>query len=656
MSDPERSLDLRQIAPMTPDAANSRRPNSMLARAQGVALAVLLAAMPAVAQEQAGAEGGQATLIRHGIPTFPGGELKYGPDFEHLDYVNPEAPKGGEMSEWAFGGFDNWNPYTINGRAGALSSAPHESLLTGVSDEIGTDYGLLAESMEYPEDRSWVIFTLREGTEFSDGSPLTTEDVMFSYELFREKGLPSYREILAASVESAEVIDDRRIKFTFMPEKEKRDLIQMVGGLSIFSKAQYEANRMDLEEPQTTPWLGSGPYVVDLSRSEMGKTVVVTRNPDYWGEDLSINRGRNNFDALRVEYFADYAVALEGFKAGAYLFRNEASSKDWATGYEFPAVKNGWVVKRELAHGRIATGQSFVYNLRRTQLQDPRVREAIGLMFNFEWSNEKLFYGIYSRVSSFWENTDLAATGLPSEAELALLEPLRADIPEEVFTEEPFSEPTSDPNSATDRRNLRRANKLLDEAGWSEFNNAGLRVKDGKTLRVEFLNDSQTFDRVINPFVENLRAAGIDAVHQRVDNASATERERPPSYDFDIVTAFLQTGYIPGDGLKQYFGGETADTSTFNKMGLKNAAVDSLIESVKAAQTEEELRVATSALDRVLRALKFRTGQWHKAADTVAYYDIFEHPEELPPYALGNMDFWWYNAEKAETLKAAGAF
>ncbi|MFY0633934.1 MAG: ABC transporter substrate-binding protein [Vannielia sp.] len=628
-------------------AALDVKRRGLLAMGAGLGLALILAALPALAQD---------TITRHGITTFPGGELKYGPDYAHLDYVNPDAPKGGEISEWAFGGFDNWNPYTINGRAAALASAPHESLLVGTADEIGSEYGLLAESLEYPEDRSWVIFTLREGITFSDGSPLTAEDVEFSYELFREKGLPSYREILSASVESAEVIDARHIKFTFTAEKEKRDLIQMVGGLAIFSRAQYEAEKMDLEEPQNTPWIGSGPYVVDLSRSELGKTVVVTRNPDYWGEDLPINIGRNNFDAMRIEYFADYAVALEGFKGGAYQFRNEASSKDWATGYDFPAVEKGWVVKRELEHGRLAPGQSFIYNLRRPQLQDARVREAIGLMFNFEWSNEKLFYGIYSRVNSFWENTDLAATGLPSEAELALLEPLRADIPEAVFTEEPFTEATSDPGSATDRRNLRKANRLLDEAGWSEFNSSGLRVKDGQTLRIEFLNDSQTFDRVINPFVENLRAAGIDAVHQRVDNASATERERPPSYDFDIVTGFLQTGYIPGDGLKQYFGGETADTSTFNKMGLNNPAVDSLIESVKAANNEEELRVAISALDRVLRALKFRTGQWHKAADTVAYYDIYEHPDPLPPYALGELDFWWYNAEKAEKLKAAGAF
>ena len=639
-------MHARRSAPSVARAAALPARRDLRLWGLGLFAGIALAALPALAQD---------TITRHGITTFTGGDLKYAEDFEHLDYVNPDAPKGGEMSVWAFGGFDNFNPYTINGRSAALASAPHESLLTTTADVVGEEYGLLAESLEYPEDKSWVIFTLREGTSFSDGTPLTAEDVVFSFETFREKGLPSYRRVLGESVTSAEALDDRRVRFAFAEDKPKRDLIQMVGGLAVLSKAQYEAEDMDLEESQTTPWIGSGPYVVDMERTEMGKTAVITRNPDYWGEDLPINRGRNNFDAIRVEYFADYSVALEGFKGGAYHFRNEASSKDWATSYNFPAVEAGHVKKVELEHGRIAPGQSFIFNLRRPQLQDPKVREAISLMFNFEWSNEKLFYGIYDRVDSFWENTDLAATGLPSEAELELLEPLRDQVPESVFTEEPYVQPTSKPGSAMDRSNLRKANRLLDEAGWSEFNNQGLRVKDGRTLQVEFLNDSQTFDRVINPFVENLRAAGIDAVHQRVDNASAENRERPPNYDFDLVTGFLQTGYIPGDNLKQYFGGDTADSSVFNKMGLNHPAVDALIEHVKEAESDEELRVAVSALDRVMRALKFRIGQWHKAADTVAYYDMYEHPDPLPPYALGNLDFWWYNAEKAEALRAAGA-
>ncbi|MDV7143648.1 extracellular solute-binding protein [Tropicimonas sp. TH_r6] len=600
--------------------------------------------LAASALAQAAPEG---WISSHGISTFPG-ELKYPADFAHLDYVNPDAPKGGEMSVWAFGGYDSMNPYSIKGRSERLASAPYESLLESVADVIGDEYGLLAETIEYPEDRSEVIFTLREEVRFSDGSPLTAEDVLFSYELFREKGLPSFRAVLQTQVERAEVLDERRIHFTFPEDQPKRDLIQTVGGLPIFSKAHYEANGLDLEENSMTPFLGSGPYVPD--QLDVGKRSVYKRNPDYWGKDLPQNVGRHNFDSLRLEYFGDYVAAFEGFKAGAYHFRNEASSKTWATGYDFPSLTNGHVIKAELHDGTIATGQSFVMNLRRPQFQDPKVREAIGLLFNFEWSNDQLFYGLYERVNSFWENSDLAATGLPSEAELALLEPLADKLPEGVLDAEPPVGAVSGERQL-DRGNLRKALKLLDEAGW-EIGKDGMRIKDGKTLKVEFLNDSQTFDRVINPYVENLRRAGIDASHNRVDQAEATNRER--SYDFDIMTDQFPMGYIPGAGLKQYFGSETADSSVFNSMGLKSEAVDSLVETIIAAETQEELETGVKALDRVLRAERFWIPQWYKDKHTVAYFDMFEHPDPLPPFALGNLDFWWYNAEKAEKLKAAG--
>lgn len=604
----------------------------------------LMAALSGAAFAQEVPEG---WISAHGISTFPG-ELKYGPGFAHLDYVNAQAPKGGEISVWAFGGYDSMNPYTIKGRGERLSSAPYESLLEGVADEIGSAYGLLAERIDYPEDRSEVIFTLREGARFSDGSPVTTEDVLFSYELFRTKGLPSFRAVLQAQVASAEVLDDRRIRFVFVADQPKRDLIQSVGGLPVFSKAHYEANGLDLEENSMTPFLGSGPYVPAVL--DVGKRASYTRNPDYWGRELPQNVGRHNFDTIRVEYFADYNVAFEGFKGGTYTFRDEASSKSWATSYDFPAVQNGQVIRAELTDGTIATGQSFVMNLRRPQFQDPLVREAIGLLFNFEWSNDQLFYGLYARVNSFWENSDLAAEGLPSEAELALLTPLADKLPEGVLDQPAVMAPTSGERQL-DRGNLRRALALLDEAGWV-VGADGMRVKDGQKLRVEFLNDSQTFDRVINPYVENLRRAGIDAVHSRVDQAEATNRER--AFDFDIITDQFPMSYIPGAGLKQYFGSQTADTSVFNSMGLKSEAVDSLIETIIAAENQEDLHVAVRALDRVLRAWRFWVPQWYKNTHTVAYYDMYEHPDPLPPYDLGNLDFWWYNAEKAEKLKAAG--
>ncbi|MEK9854208.1 MAG: extracellular solute-binding protein, partial [Rhodobiaceae bacterium] len=447
-------------------------------------------------------------ITSHGISTF--GELKYSADFPHLDYVNPDAPKGGEISVWGFGSFDSMHPYTTKGRAGQLSSMFFESLLEGTADEADAVYGLVAESLEYPADRSHVIFNMRPEARFSDGSPLTAADVVFSYETLRDKGLPSFRAVIQKQIESAEALGPHRVKFTFKKGIPTRDLPQTAGGLPIFSKAWYEATGADFEDSTLTPGLGSGPYVLDSL--DVGQQIVYRRNPDYWGKDLPINRGRHNFDRIRIEYFADYNSAFEGFKAGTYTYRTEASSKIWATGYDFPAIDKGWAVKDTPPDGTLASGQSFIFNLRREKFQDIRVREAIGLMFNFEWSNKTLFYGIYARINSFWENSHLKASGQPGEGELALLRPIADILPDGVLDSEVVMAPTSSERQL-DRRNLRRASALLDGAGW-QVGDDGMRRNDaGETLKVEILNDSQAFDRVINPYVENLRALGVDAVH-----------------------------------------------------------------------------------------------------------------------------------------------
>lgn len=593
------------------------------------------------------------TVIKaHGISTF--GDLKYPADFPHLDYVNPDAPKGGEISEWAFGGFDSMNPFSVKGRAGALSSAALETVLVGTADEIGASYCLLCETLEYPEDRSWVIFNLRPEARFSDGSPLTAEDVLFSYETFLAKGLTDFRTVLAEKVEKAEVLGPHQIRFTFKPGIPTRDLPQDLGGLPVMSKAHYIANGLDLEESTLTPLLGSGPYVLD--RMEVGQTLVYRRNPDYWGKDLPITRGTGNFDTIRIEYFADSAAAFEAFKSGTYTFRNENSSKSWATSYDFPAVQAGHVVKAELPSGDKASGQAFILNLRREKFQDPRVREAIGLMFNFEWSNQTLFYGLYSRVHSIWENSWLAAEGAPSPEEVAILKPLVDEglLPDSILADPVVMAPSSGERQL-DRQNLRKASALLDAAGWTVGQDGMRRNAKGETLKVEFLNDDQAFDRVINPFVENLRALGVDALMTKVDSAQMEVRTRNPAYDFDIVTGSARSSYFSGSELKQYFGSATADVSVFNLMGLKSPAADRVIEVVLQAQTKDELTAATKALDRVLRAERFWVPQWYKDKHTVAYFDMYQHPETLPPYALGELDFWWYDAEKAAALKAAGA-
>ena len=595
------------------------------------------------------AYGDNHIIKSHGISTF--GELKYNSDFQHLDYVNPNAPKGGEVSIWAFGSFDSMHPYTTKGRSGSLSSIFFESLLTGTSDEIGSSYGLVAKSMEYPKDRSWVIFNMRPEAKFSDNTPLTAEDVMFSYKLLQEKGLPSFRAVIEKEIDTVEILGKHKIKFTFKKGIPTRDLPASAGSLPIFSKNYYEKSGADFEASTLTPGIGSGPYILD--NLDVGQTINYKRNPEYWGANLPINIGRNNFDKIRVEYFADYNSAFEGFKGGSYTFRTEYMSKLWATGYDFPAIEKKWVTKKLLPSGDMAPGQSFIINLRKDKFKDIRVRKAIGLMFNFEWSNKTLFYDLYARINSFWENSDMAATGKPSKDELIILNSLKNTLPSGIIDSD-VAEVSVSSTKQLDRKNLRMASKLLDDAGW-EVGDDGLRKnKNGATLDIEILNDSQAFTRIIEPFIENLKSLGVNAVHTKIDNAQMTERER--SFDFDIVTGNFPMSFTPGSGLKQYFGSETADVSIFNKAGIKSEVIDELIEVVMAAKTRDELKVAVKTLDRVLRSYYFWIPQWFKDVHTVAYYDYYEHPENLPPYDMGLLDFWWINNEKYNELKNEGAF
>ena len=595
------------------------------------------------------AYGDNHIIKSHGISTF--GELKYNSDFQHLDYVNPNAPKGGEVSIWAFGSFDSMHPYTTKGRSGSLSSIFFESLLTGTSDEIGSAYGLVAKSMEYPKDRSWVIFNMRPEAKFSDNTPLTAEDVMFSYKLLQEKGLPSFRAVIEKEIDTVEILGKHKIKFTFKKGIPTRDLPASAGSLPIFSKNYYEKSGADFEASTLTPGIGSGPYILD--NLDVGQTINYKRNPEYWGANLPINIGRNNFDKIRVEYFADYNSAFEGFKGGSYTFRTEYMSKLWATGYDFPAIDKKWVTKKLLPSGDMAPGQSFIINLRKDKFKDIKVRKAIGLMFNFEWSNKTLFYDLYARINSFWENSDMAATGKPSQDELIILNSLKNTLPSGIIDSD-VAEVSVSSTKQLDRKNLRMASKLLDDAGW-EVGDDGLRKnKNGATLDIEILNDSQAFTRIIEPFIENLKSLGVNAVHTKIDNAQMTERER--SFDFDIVTGNFPMSFTPGSGLKQYFGSETADVSIFNKAGIKSEVIDELIEVVMAAKTRDELKVAVKTLDRVLRSYYFWIPQWFKDVHTVAYYDYYEHPENLPPYDMGLLDFWWINNEKYNELKNKGAF
>ena len=592
-------------------------------------------------------------IVTHAVATFGVEDLTYAADFPHLAYVNPDAPKGGEMSlSWSSGGgtFDSLHPYTDQGNPAVLASIFFESLLDSTLDTIGESYCLLCETIAYHQDRSYVIFTLHEAARFSDGTPVTADDVLFSYEILRDEGLPSFRANIPLTLAGAEVLDARRIRFDFNPDSQLRGRIEAAGGLPVFSRASHEASGLPFSDSRLTPLVGSGPYV--LGTVDPGRSTVFTRNPDYWGHDLPINRGRHNFDSIRVEYYADAIAAFEGFTAGNYLFRQENSSQNWANSYNFPRLNDGIVIREEIPQGVIASGQSFVFNLRREKFQDPRVREAVALMFNFEWTNQTLFYGLYAPIDSFWENTHLEAEGIVSGAELAVLEPLRGRVPDAVFAEPPFATPPSDVERTFDRAQARRASGLLEQAGWTPGSDGLLRNAAGQALEVEFLNASPLFDRIINPYVENLRAIGIDARLTRVDGAQLSQRQRDA--DFDMLTGNFPMGYEPGTGLRQYFGSLGASESLFNVAGLADPAVDELLETVIRAETRDEMETATRALDRVLRSLRIRVPQWFNQNAWVAYYNHYRYPETLPPYGIGFLDFWWVDPVAEQALRDQG--
>ncbi|MCA0871725.1 extracellular solute-binding protein [Seohaeicola saemankumensis] len=590
-------------------------------------------------------------ITSHGFSEF--GDLKYPAGFAHFDYVNPDAPRGGELSYAAQGTFDSFNPYAKQGRAAAGSGDQYESLLIPAYDEPASYYGLVAESLEYPESQDWVIFNMRPEARFSDGTPVTAEDVVFSHELLLEQGLKSYAEAVRKRIPKAEVLDTHRVKFHFAPDISRRALISQVGGTPIFSKAWFMADPENrrLDEPRNEPGIGSGPYVLDSY--DFNRRVVYLRNQDYWGDAINVNIGRNNYETMRIEYFTDSIAAMEAFKAGEFTLRQENNSKNWATSYDFPAVAKGWVRLEELTDGDVPSATGFIMNMDRPQFQDIRVREAIQLAFNFEWTNESLQYGLFQQRHSFWQGTHLEATGLPEGRELEVLQALGDALDPAVLTGEPVSAHSSNADRQSDRRNIRRAMKLLDEAGWKVGDDGKRRNAGGQTLKVEFLSDQPTLDRILLPFVDNMKRLGIDAKYERIDPSQFTLRRR--ERDFDMVYSGYQTSLQPSTGLYQQYGSEAAAYSVFNPAGIHGPDIEPLIDNIVAATEADELQANVRALDRVLRAKRFLVPIWYLGKHWVAYWDMYEYPENLPPYALGVEDLWWVNADKAAALKADGA-
>ena len=637
--------------------------NTFEARPARILIAALtglsIAALAATAA-LSGETGTDVGIIKsHGYSYF--GKLEYPEDYTHFDYVNPDAPKGGTISIAQSGTFDSMNPYTRQGRRAALSWMMYESLLgdsptagAAPADVLGEQYGLLAHTVEYPEDKAWVIFHMRPEAEFSDGTPVTAHDVAFSHNLLLDQGLQSYAEAVRKRIPSVEVIDDHSIKFTFAEGISRRSLIDQVGGVPVWSQKWFEETGARIDEPRLETSPGSGPYMVD--DIEVNRRVVYKRNPDYWGWDLPFNKGRHNFDEIRVEYFADDTAGFEAFKAGAVTYRTESDPKKWAAAYDFPAVDKGHVKLEEIPDGTPPAMQGIVFNLGSEPLQDKRVREAIALMFNFDWTNKSLLYGLFAQQPSFSTGTKLEAKGLPEGDELAFLTSLGDIVPEAIYTTEPWTPHESDPDRLTTRKNLREALRLMRDAGYDVDDSGLMRDADGKPLRLDFLlnaSGSPTDKAIAENFVRNLTQLGVDARLESVDASQYTKRERDRDYDliFDGYPAILGTG----TGLLQRLGSEAAEFSLFNPAGLASPMVDAIIEASLMTETQSEEDMTMRALDRALRHEFFLIPDGYAPDHWAAYWDMYGRPDTIPPFALGVLDFWWYDAEKAEALKAAGA-
>lgn len=584
------------------------------------------------------------TVQSHGLSAF--GHLKYGADFPHFDYVNPQAPKQGALSlvgTAAQNSFDSLNAFIVKGVPAEGLDLTFDSLMARAYDEPDAVYGLVARSVSYPSDRAWAVFELRPEARFHDGSPVTPEDVAESFRLLKTQGAPIYR-LMLRDVDKAEAVDPHQVKYTFSGEV-RRDLPLIVAGLPIFSKAYYARRAFD--RTTVEPPLGSGPY--EVADVKLGRSITYRRRDDYWAKDLPVNRGRYNFATIRFDYFRDRNAQMEAFKAGVYDLREEFTSKTWMTEYDFPAIRQG-LVRKDVIPDRTPSGvQGFFLNTRRPKFADRRVRQALDLAFDFEWTNKTIFYGQYRRTTSIFENSDLKASSLPSPAELALLEPWRKDLPTDVFG--PAYTPPTTSGNGDNRTNLRKAADLLKEAGWT-IRDGVLVNQKGEPFRIEFLEFDPAIERVIGPYFKALARLGIQTNIREVDMSQYQKRQ--VDFDFDVINGRFTMPNTPGLEQRSYWSSVAADTpGSFNYTGIKSPAVDALIEKIVAAKSREELAAATGALDRIILAERVVIPQWFKPTHWIAYWDKFGRPPAQALYATGTIDLWWVDPAKAERLAAA---
>ena len=576
---------------------------------------------------------------QHGLSLF--GDLKYKPDFPHFDYVNPDAPKGGTVKFSAIGTFNTLNPFQLIGDKDGAEGQIFDTLMTPAADEPSSSYGLIAESVEVAPDRGSVTYTLRPEAKFQDGSKITPDDVVWTFDTLKAKGHPHYR-LYYADVLKAETVGDRGVKFTFR-NGDNRELPSIVGELPVLSKAYW--SKIDFDKPLIEPPLSSGPYKVQSF--EMGRSITYQRDPNYWGKNLPVNRGRFNFDTIRYDYYRDASIALEAFKAGQYDFRRENVAKNWATGYDGPALSAGLIKKEEIPNQVPQGMQGFAFNTRKPLFQDPRVRDALTQLFDFEWANKNLFYGAYTRSRSYFSNSDLAETGTPSADELKLLEPFKGQIPDEVFTQQ-YDPPKTD-GSGDVRNNLRVALKLLGDAGWS-LKGGKMVNAHGQPFQFEFLLVQPEFERVVLPFAQNLNRLGITMNVRTIDPAQYENRMR--DFDYDMTVVALGESLSPGNEQRDYWASASADEpGGQNYMGVKSKAVDTLVDDIINAPDRARLVTATHALDRVLSWSHYLIPNWYLANYRVAVWDKFARPKIAPLYDLA-VDTWWVVPQRAQDVEA----
>lgn len=570
------------------------------------------------------------------------GEPLYRDNFTHWPYANPDAPKGGRITLSAFGTFDSLNPYILKGQWPRNIGLTTDSLMTPSGDELSSAYGQIAKSVEYPADKSWAVFELRPEARYHDGTPITAADFVFSFEMIQTHGRPFLRSFYR-DVEGAEALSEHRLKFTFKSRDSMKPLL-VVAGTSPMPRHYWkdrEFNATTLEPP-----LSSGPYrIVDV---DAGRSITYERVKDYWAADLPVSRGLNNFDTIRYEYFRDFTVIFEAFKAGRVDFHQEFSSKNWATGYDFDAVKDGRVVKRAIPDENPQGLQTFLFNMRRPPFDDIRVRQAISELYDFETTRRLLLYGFYKRSKSNFPNSDFGVSGPPTAQEKAILEPYADRLRPEVLAE--AFEPSETDGSGRIRRNLRKALDLFKQAGWENKGGKLVNMATGRQMEIELIIVQPAIERLAQPFIENMRRAGIDAKIRLVDTAQY--EVRTDEFDFDMVTVRWNFFPPPGPELRSYFGTAAADEKgSANLAGIRNPVADALIEQIIASKELDELKALTRALDRVLLWEYSGVPQYHNDESWLAHWDIFGYPERPPRYSIGFPGTWWIDADRYATLR-----